>query len=85
MPLAVCATPIGNLDDITLRVLEELRGADVVLAEDTLVGHRVALKFMKPGGGHARERFLREARSAASLRDDHVVPIFHVDEVEGMP
>src|ERR1700755_2906405 len=35
MPLAVCATPIGNLDDVTLRVLEELREADVVLAEDT--------------------------------------------------
>ena len=35
MPLAVCATPIGNLDDITLRVLAELRCADVVLAEDT--------------------------------------------------
>src|SRR5437763_6290996 len=35
MPLAVCATPIGNLADITLRVLEELRGADVVLCEDT--------------------------------------------------
>jgi 16S rRNA (cytidine1402-2'-O)-methyltransferase len=35
MPLAICATPIGNLDDITLRVLEELRTADLVLAEDT--------------------------------------------------
>jgi 16S rRNA (cytidine1402-2'-O)-methyltransferase len=35
MGLAVCATPIGNLDDVTLRVLEELRSADVVLAEDT--------------------------------------------------
>src|SRR5277367_6284012 len=35
MPLAVCATPIGNLDDVTLRVLRELREADVVLAEDT--------------------------------------------------
>jgi 16S rRNA (cytidine1402-2'-O)-methyltransferase len=33
--LAVCATPIGNLDDVTLRVLAELRGADTVLAEDT--------------------------------------------------
>jgi 16S rRNA (cytidine1402-2'-O)-methyltransferase len=33
--LAVCATPIGNLDDVTLRVLEELRQADVVLSEDT--------------------------------------------------
>ena len=35
MPLAVCATPIGNLDDVTLRVLEELRSAEIVLCEDT--------------------------------------------------
>lgn len=35
MPLAVCATPIGNLADVTLRVLEQLAAADVVLCEDT--------------------------------------------------
>ncbi len=35
MPLAVCATPIGNLEDITLRVLRELAEAEVVLCEDT--------------------------------------------------
>ena len=35
MPLLVCATPIGNLEDVTLRVLAALRDADVVLCEDT--------------------------------------------------
>lgn len=35
MPLAICATPIGNLDDVTLRVLRELAEADVVFCEDT--------------------------------------------------
>jgi 16S rRNA (cytidine1402-2'-O)-methyltransferase len=35
VPLAVCATPIGNLDDVTLRVLAELRAAEIVLCEDT--------------------------------------------------
>jgi 16S rRNA (cytidine1402-2'-O)-methyltransferase len=35
MPLAVCATPIGNLEDVSLRVLRELADAEVVLCEDT--------------------------------------------------
>jgi 16S rRNA (cytidine1402-2'-O)-methyltransferase len=35
VPLAVCATPIGNLEDVTLRVLRELAEADTVLCEDT--------------------------------------------------
>jgi 16S rRNA (cytidine1402-2'-O)-methyltransferase len=35
MPLVVCPTPIGNLDDVTLRTLAELTAADLVLCEDT--------------------------------------------------
>lgn len=35
MPLFVCATPIGHLDDVSLRLLATLREVDLIVAEDT--------------------------------------------------
>jgi 16S rRNA (cytidine1402-2'-O)-methyltransferase len=52
--LYIVATPIGNLRDITLRALEVLSAADLVLCEDTRVGG----KLLAAHGVHARlERY----------------------------
>lgn len=61
MPLVVCPTPIGNLEDVTLRVLHELAAADVVLCEDT----RRTQILLRRHGVHAKlESFHRHNEAA---------------------
>lgn len=43
--LVVCATPIGNLGDVTLRVLDALRDADTIAAEDTRVTAKLLARY----------------------------------------
>jgi hypothetical protein len=72
------------------RIIEELghggMGA-VFRAEDPTLHRHVAVKVMLPqfaGDRSARARFFREARSAATLQHDNVVPIYHVGEDRGI-
>jgi eukaryotic-like serine/threonine-protein kinase len=60
----------------------------VFLAEDTKLHRPVAIKVMLPriaADPIANERFLREARAAASLSSEHIVRIYQVDEEKDLP
>ena len=54
--LFIVSTPIGNLDDITLRAIQTLQNIDFILAEDT----RVAKKLLKHLGIKANLQSLNE-------------------------
>ena len=79
--LYLCATPIGNLEDITLRVLRVLREADLIAAEDTrnsikLLNHFEIKTPMtsyhehnKVEKGHELIQMLQEGKSIALITD----------------
>jgi 16S rRNA (cytidine1402-2'-O)-methyltransferase len=68
VPLIVCATPIGNLEDVTLRVLRELAAADLVLCEDT---RRTRVLLERHG---IRARLLSYHRHSEARRTAEVLP-----------
>ena len=58
----------------------------VCLAHDRKLARDVAIKTLPPhlaNNAEIRERFLREARTAAGLSHPNIVPVFHADEVGG--
>jgi predicted Ser/Thr protein kinase len=73
------------------RILRELgRGAmgTVYLAQDAQLDRPVALKlprFTDDDGPEVRQRFLSEARAAASIEHPNVCPVYDVGEIDGAP
>ncbi|HEU5002905.1 MAG TPA: 16S rRNA (cytidine(1402)-2'-O)-methyltransferase [Actinomycetota bacterium] len=63
--LSVCATPIGNLEDVSLRLLRVLGEADVVAAEDT----RRTAKLLSAHGLHARMVSYHDANEPARTKE----------------
>ncbi len=76
--LSVVATPIGNLEDVTLRALRVLGEADLLLAEDTrrtrqlLERHGVAAR---PRSLHAHNEAARAAEVLAALAEGRHVAL----------
>ncbi|HTA05983.1 MAG TPA: 16S rRNA (cytidine(1402)-2'-O)-methyltransferase [Solirubrobacteraceae bacterium] len=76
--LLVCPTPIGNLQDVTLRVLDALREADVVACEDTrhtgvlLARHDISTALISV---HEHNERARAAELVARIRDGEVIAL----------
>ena len=70
--LYLCATPIGNLSDITLRALEVMRTADVIACEDTRNTRKLLSHFdihTRTTAYHHHNRFDKAAELIALLKD----------------
>jgi 16S rRNA (cytidine1402-2'-O)-methyltransferase len=76
--LIVCPTPIGNLEDVTLRVLAALREADVVACEDTrrtrVLLDRYGVRARQLSYNEHNER-RRAAELVARMREGAVVAL----------
>jgi eukaryotic-like serine/threonine-protein kinase len=80
---------LGRLDHYEVFEVVGRGGMGVVLrARDTKLVRVVAIKALAAplaASGTARQRFAREARAAAAVRDDHVVAIHAVEDQGPMP
>lgn len=80
---------LGRLGRYEIECLIGSGGAGIVFkAHDTELQRPVAVKILAPylsSSGSARQRFAREARSAAGIVDDHVVPIHNVESEHQPP
>ncbi|HEX4033641.1 MAG TPA: 16S rRNA (cytidine(1402)-2'-O)-methyltransferase [Solirubrobacteraceae bacterium] len=76
--LVVCPTPIGNLEDVTLRVLAALRAADLVACEDTRHTRKLLDRYGVTGklvSYHEHNERERAGELVAKMRKGSVVAL----------
>jgi serine/threonine protein kinase len=80
---------LGRLGGFRILKILGQGGMGVVFqGEDPRLGRKVAIKAMLPhlaASKSAQQRFLREARTAANLEHENIVPILQVGEERGVP
>ena len=80
---------LGRIGHYEINAIVGRGSAGVVFkALDKRLNRLVAIKMLVPsyaGSGPARQRFEREACAIAAVRDAHVIPVFAVDEHQGLP
>ena len=65
--LYICATPIGNLSDITLRVLETLKSVDIVAAEDTRHTLKLLISYYEHNKQYKGAKIINELKSGKNV------------------
>ncbi|MBL8793342.1 MAG: protein kinase [Planctomycetia bacterium] len=84
-----CPDDLGRLGQYRVRRVLGQGGMGLVFeAEDTDLQRAVALKVLRPHlvpEPESRQRFLREARAMAALRNEHVVTVYQVGQVNDVP
>ena len=83
--LIVCPTPIGNLEDITLRVLAALREADLIACEDTRRTGALLKNYGVSGKLVSYYEQNEKARSAELVKRMHNGEVVALVSDAGMP
>lgn len=65
--LYVCATPIGNLEDVSIRLLKTLRAVDIIACEDTRHTRKLLTRYK------IKKRLLSYHEHSGSAREDYLL------------
>jgi 16S rRNA (cytidine1402-2'-O)-methyltransferase len=68
--LSICATPIGNLEDVSFRLISTLKEADLILAEDTRTTRKLLTRYEIK-----KKKILSYHQHTDGARLDHIIQL----------